>query len=180
MARIAPGRLARLLVIAGCAAVTGCGALAGAFRGAPDTPSNPDRVGPAVLVAAGRVSGGPWRAWVYRTRDGSLCLEFATPGGGGSSCGPGKDGLTGIGVSSDGDGVFVSGGSRNATAVGAKVRLSDGSTSEVPFLPPNGLTPTIRLFVAVLPADAQVGAVDIVDAAGRVLETIDLSGATGG
>ena len=65
-------------------------AVAGAGTGEPVPAVNPDRVDPVVQIAEGVVPGGPWRAWVYRVKDGSICLEYAGAAGdgsGGASCG---------------------------------------------------------------------------------------------
>ena len=74
-------------------------------------------------------------------------------------------------------GVFVSGGTRRATAASVIVHGGSGGDVTVPaMLPPEGVTSGIRYFVAGLPAGSQPKSVDILDAAGSVLETMPLPG----
>ena len=165
------------LVLASVPALGGCGAVAGLFASVPDQPRAADRVGPAVVVAEGTGAAGDYRAWIYRTADGLTCLEIAHKGGGGTGSGPGPEGASGLGVSGSDAGVFVSGGTRRATAASVIVHGGSGGDVTVPaMLPPEGVTSGIRYFVAGLPAGSQPKSVDILDAAGSVLETMPLPG----
>jgi hypothetical protein len=171
------GLAALALVLASVPALGGCGAAASLFATVPDQPHAVDRVGPAVVVAEGASAGGDYRAWIYRTADGLTCLEVAQKDGSGTGCGSGPEGANGPGVSSNDTGVFVSGGTRLAGAASAVVHGGAGGDVTVPaILPADGVTSGIRYFVAGLPAGSQPTSVDIVDAEGAILETLELPG----
>ncbi len=151
--------------------------MASLFASVPDQPRANDRVGPAILVAEGTGAGGDYRAWIYRTADGLTCLEVAHKSGAGAGCGPGPDGALSLGVSSGDAGVFVSGGTRRATAVSVIVHGGSGGDVTMPVtLPAEGVTSGIRYFVAGLPAGSQPTSADIVDASGSILEVLELPG----
>jgi len=156
-------------------ALAGCGGVAGLLASVPDQPRGANRVGPATLIAEGTGAAGDYRAWIYRTADSLTCLEVAGKSGSGSGCGSGPDGASGVGVSSNDAGVFVSGGTRRPTAVSAIVHGGSSGDVTVPVtLPAEGVTSGVRYFVAGLPAGSQPTSVDIVDAAGAVLEKMAL------
>ena len=75
---------------------------------------------------------------------------------------------------SDRDG-FISGGTAQPTAVGAVIRFADGTTAMAPLVIPGTLsTIGARYYAAAIPATGNTVTVDIVDAAGTVLETTPL------
>lgn len=136
---------------------------------------NPDRVGPGVPIAAGNAPTGPWGAWAYRTKDGSMCLEYVGGNSGGAACGPEQSLLQPTTSSSDTDG-FISGGSVQPTAVSAVIRLADGSTTSAQLVTPGAIsTIGARYYAATIPATFKTVTVDIVDAAGNVLESTTLT-----
>ena len=172
---MAIGRIHALAVVA--LVVAGCGAVAGLAASVPDQPRGQNRVGPAILIARGTGASGEYRAWIYRTADGFTCLEVAAKSGGGTTCGSGPDAVIGLGVSAMDAGVFVSGGTRQAAATSVIVHGGTGGDVTAPAtLPAEGVTSGIRFFVAGLPAGSTPTSVDIVDAAGTVLETDSLPG----
>lgn len=141
----------------------------------PQPAVNTDRVGPLVPIAAGVAAMGPWGVWAYRVKDGSLCIEYVTGGGGGASCGPEQGMLSPSVAISDRDG-FITGGTAQPTAVSAVIRFADGTTATAPLVVPGTLSTTgARYYGAAIPATANALTVDIVDAAGTVLETTTLN-----
>ena len=141
----------------------------------PQPASNPDRVGAAVPIAAGIAATGPWGVWAYRQKDGSLCIEYVGGNSGGAACGD-EQGMLSPSVSiSDRDG-FITGGTAQPTAVSAVIRFADGTTATAPLVIPGTLsTIGARYYAAAIPATGNTVAVDIVDAAGTVLETTTLN-----
>ena len=129
----------------------------------------PQPVGPEVQVAAGEAFGGPWTAWIYRVDDGNLCMEFR------SAAGP-TDGGCGSGL-----GPFVTRGVAVTRVIGA----TDDPRAKVAHLviagqppvdldiaaPPTGVTQDVGFYVAALPGAPTVERIEIVDAAGLLLDT---------
>lgn len=141
----------------------------------PQPAVNPDRVGAPVPIAAGTAQAGAWGVWAYRLKDGSLCLEYVGGNSGGAGCGPEQGMLSPTTSTSERDG-FISGGTTQATAVGAVIRFADGTTTTAPLVVPGTLsTIGARYYAAVIPATGNTLTVDIVDAAGTVLETTTLT-----
>ena len=83
---------------------SGCGIVGRQLtqRGVPDQPGDPSRVGPAVVIGGAADAAGTWRAWVYRTNDGSICLSIESNENGSSGCSSDLEGITGMGRSSGG------------------------------------------------------------------------------
>ena len=165
------------VALAGALAITGCaGTSPRAARPVPvPAPGQgAGRVGPAVLIGAGTAATGPWRAWVFRAEDGSLCYEYEGGAGGGDTCGD-EASIIEPSISATDREVYVSGGTRQQAAVGAVLRLSDGTVRQIPLVNPGALS-TIggRYFFVLLPINAGVERVEIVDAAGTILETTTL------
>jgi hypothetical protein len=141
----------------------------------PQPAVNTDRVGPLVPIAAGVAAMGPWGVWAYRVKDGSLCIEYVTGGGGGASCGPEQGMLSPSVATSDRDG-FITGGTAQPSGVSAVIRFADGTTATAPLVVPGTLsTIGARYYGAAIPATANALTVDIIDAAGTVLETTTLT-----
>jgi hypothetical protein len=149
----------------------------GGGDGVPTPAIDPDRVGSAVNVAAGLGSAGPWGAWAYRQKSGSLCLEFVGGGGqDGMACGtePSMMEATTSTSSSGRDG-FMSGGTIDPSAVGAVIHLEDGSTTTAPLTALGSLsTVGARYYFTTIPPDYKRLTIDIVDASGNVLTTSTL------
>jgi hypothetical protein len=139
-----------------------------------DQPSAVDRVGEAIVVGRGNGPLGPFRAWTYLTRDGTVCLEIATEVENVAGCNDASEGPIGIGTHELSDGWFVA-GSTGKPAETAVVRLADESEVRGPVVPaPRGVTdPASYLVVPV--AGARPVSVDLVGADGTVLETIELT-----
>jgi hypothetical protein len=157
--------------------LAGCGAVATVLSGPPTAPRNADALPPIVQVAEGTGPGGPYRAWIYRTRDGSSCMEVSVGTSGGTSCGPDDASLLGIGANQSNGAILISGGTTASDATSAVARLADGSA-----LPPVRLASGAPLaagawFFAIAAGDDEtpVG-IEIVDDGGAVLETISLRG----
>ncbi len=71
---------------------------------------------------------------------------------------------------------FIYGGTAQPSAVCAVIRLPDGSTTHAALITPGTLsTIGARYYVAAIPPGDQTVTVDIVDAAGNVLETTTLT-----
>src|SRR6478609_3856148 len=95
----------RALVLAAAMVVaSGCGIVdRQVTRGAvPDQPDDPSRVGPAVVIGGAADAAGTWRAWVYRTNDGSTCLTIRANDNGSGGCSSDAAGITGLGSSTGG------------------------------------------------------------------------------
>ena len=150
----------------------GCSTIAGIIAG-PDrvAPENPKRVGPAILVAAGRSAGGDYRGWVCRTNDGMTCLDVSVNGGGGGSCG--SDMTVGLSVSS-GTGMVttVSGGVASPDAVTVVVHSDDPDVTAPVSGAAEAIAPGVKFFVAVLPEGATPTTVDVLDANRAVIQTL--------
>jgi len=138
----------------------------------PDAPQDPTRVGPAVLIGSGADATSAWRAWVYRTADGSTCLEVNSGSSASTGCGPGADAVTGIGVSSDGTVDYITGGTQRPGATAALVMLATGDSAQAPLVAAPVFGPNARYFATRVPTGSQVDEVRILDAAGTVLETL--------
>ncbi len=131
-----------------------------------------DRVGPAVVIGAGSDATGAWRAWVYRTADGSTCLEVSSGDSSSSACGLGGDPVTGLGIGMGGAADYVSGGTRQPDSTAARVELASGQAVVVSLVAAPAIAPGAKFFAARVPAGSHVVAVRILDAAGTVLETL--------
>ena len=153
---------------------SGCGIVGRQLtqRGVPDQPGDPSRVGPAVVIGGAADAAGTWRAWVYRTNDGSICLSIESNENGSSGCSSDLEGITGMGRSSGGSFDYVSGGSLKPLATTASIRFADGKTATVPLVAIVAIQPGARFFAARLPPSSEVSGIDILDAAGNVLETL--------
>jgi hypothetical protein len=164
---------ATVLVLA--TVLAGCGILPGPIANPGVRPDRPDIVEPVVQVASGNGPGGPYWAWMYLTRDRMTCLEVATAGSSGSSCGPGMEGLLGASLSTGGGGAHVSGGTRAPGGQSVRVTLADGSTVGAALVPVPAIfgAPDARVYVVTLAEDATPVRLDILDEAGEVLETTD-------
>lgn len=139
----------------------------------PDDPVNEDRVGKALTVAQGNGPLGPYRAWIYRTRDGLTCFDVATQGVASSSCGTGADGAVGISPLEVEGGWFVAGGTR-LPAVTAVVHTGDGLEIRGPVdLAPPGVADGTSWFVIAVP-DVPPEVVDLLDVDHAVIETVPL------
>jgi hypothetical protein len=156
--------------------VAGCGDLrTGVPAGEPVAPKNPDQVGPMVQIAAGVTAAGTWRAWVYRTKDGSVCIEYAGGESGGATYGP-EDSVMPPSTSVSNREAFVIGGTADRSAAGAVIRLASGATMRVPLVPVGTVSKIgARYYVASVPLEDGVVEIDIVDAAGTVVETTTLT-----
>ena len=129
----------------------------------------PQPVGPQVRVGAGEAFGGPWTAWIYRVDDGSLCLEFRsdtgpTDGGCGSAFGPFV--TRGVAVTR------VIGGTNDPRAKVAHLVIADQPPVDLDITTPAaGVTEDVGFYVTALPGAPTVKRIEIVDAAGGLLET---------
>ncbi len=160
--------LTAMLVASGCGIVN-----RQLTRGAvPDQPDDPSRVGPAVVIGGAADAAGTWRAWVYRTNDGSICLTIRANDNGSSGCSSDVTGITGLGRSTGGAFDYASGGSLKPGATTAAIQLVGGQTATAPLVAVGSMAPGASYFAARLPAGSRVEAVQILDGAGTVLETL--------
>jgi hypothetical protein len=166
---------ALVLAVAAMVVASGCGIVDRQLtRGSvPEQPDDPSRVGAAVVIGGAADAAGTWRAWVYRTNDGSICLTIRSDANGSSGCSSDIAGITGLG-SSTGGGAFdyASGGSLKPGATTAAIQLASGQTASAPLVAVGAIAPGASYFAARLPAGSHVDAVRILDAAGTVLETL--------
>ena len=153
-------------------------AVAGGGTGEPVPAVNPDRVDPVVQIAEGVAPGGPWRAWVYRVKDGSMCLEYAGAAGdgsGGASCGA-ESSVMEPTTSASGQDAFISGGTSQPTAAAVVLRFDDRSSRTAGLVSPGTLsTIGVRYWFTAMPVGTRKTTVDVVDGGGNVLETTTLT-----
>ena len=173
-----PVAMRGLIALALVAAVgaSGCGIVGRQLTrgGVPDQPDDPTRVGPAVVIGGAADAGGTWRAWVYRTNDGSICLAITSDTNGSAGCSSDITGITGLGTASGGPFDYVSGGSLEPGATAASVELAGGATATAPLVGAPGVAPGARFFAARLPPGSHVDRVQILDATGTRLETLTI------
>ena len=154
-------------------------AVAGVGTGEPVPAVNPDRVDPVVQIAEGVAPAGPWRAWAYRLKDGSMCLEYAGAAGdgsGGASCGT-ESTMIEPTTSASGPDAFISGGTSQPTAAAVVLRFDDRSTRTAALVSPGTLsTIGARYWFTAMPLGTRKTTVDVVDGDGNVLETTTLTG----
>lgn len=139
----------------------------------PDAPTNPNRIDPVVLVHSGSENGG-WRAWIYRTGTGQLCLEVRGVDGDGVRCGQGGDALEGPGTQVSERATFVLGGTRIAAAASVKVVMADNSTASGPIVEATRVAGGLRVYVVPVSPTSEPVAVDVVDTDGKVVESSQL------
>jgi hypothetical protein len=154
---------AAVIAFAGLISLTGCAMV-------PNEPTNADRVGPVLVVGGGAQNGG-WRAWVYRTRTGDLCLEVRGLAGGGYGCGPGAEGLRGPGIDMSEKETFVTGGTRAAGAATARLNDADGSEATTSLVAVDPVAVGWRVYAFAESPSAHPQSVEILDAAGTVIES---------
>ena len=159
------------------ASLNGCGVFAGVMSGpVAAEPNNPDRVGPAILVAAGTGPGGEYRAWVYRTKDGSTCFEVAASGGGGAGCSSDVSGVVGPSVSTTNKATLVSGGTAAPDAMSVVIHSNQADVTAPLSGAAGALIPGVKVFAVALGAGATPTTIDVLDGDGKVLVTEDLDG----
>jgi hypothetical protein len=142
--------------------------------GVAQQPMDPTAVPPVLQVANGVGPSGPYRAWVYRTGDGSHCFELAVSTGSGSGCGPRPEDVAGFSYTypSDNSPASAMGGTLHRAATSAVGTLTTGATMPIRLVRPGAFLPAeMQLFVVVLPPGAGLTRVDVLDAGGTVLET---------
>lgn len=168
--------LAATVSIAGCGVVpigvSGPGVAPGPGQ-LPNQPMADNALPPVIKVADGVGPRGAYRAWVYRTKDAMYCFDISEVGSGSGTCGGDADGLLGLSMMGEPTtGITLSGGTKKAGAVAAVTTVKGGGTVQTTLAHPGAFMPAdARLFVIVLPTGAAPDHVDIVDAAGTVLET---------
>jgi hypothetical protein len=156
-------RPAAVIAFAGLISVSGCATV-------PNEPTNADRVG-AVVDAGGGPANGGWRAWAYRTRTGDLCLEVAGTAGGGYGCGQGEDALQGPGITVTEKGTYVTGATRAAGAVDARVDYADGSHATASLVAADRLATGLRVYAVAASSSAHPLSVEVLDGSGTVIES---------
>jgi hypothetical protein len=140
----------------------------------PDQPTDADRLGDATVVSQGNGPLGEYRAWVYGNTQGERCFQVATQAMASIGCGPAGDEVLGIGSYEVDGGWFVAGGTRQP-AVSAVVHTIDGGEIRGPVDPaPPGVAAGTSWLVIPVPEQPPTS-IDLLDAGGAVLETIDLT-----
>ena len=174
---MAIGRLAAVAILAAMG-TTGCGAsgpqpLRPVAEPAPGQGNN--QAGPSVQIGAGNAATGQWRAWVYESNDGLFCLEYTGGGGGGATCGS-EEAVMEPSVTKTDREAYVMGGTRQQGAAGAVIRLFNGQVRPIPLVAVGPVSKVgARYFFVLLPIDSDVRSVDVLDAAGTVLESSPLA-----
>lgn len=129
-------------------------------------------VGPKVEIASGVAKTGPWTALIYTASDGSLCQQFEWEDGrGDASCSHGAGAL----VTTDPDTTFVMGGTGEDAAASVRLTLDHGDPVALELVTPSpGVSEGIRYYAISLDGGPIVMQIDILDAAGAVLDTEDI------
>jgi hypothetical protein len=134
-----------------------------------DPAADSERVGPEIQIGSGAAGSIRWTAWIFRSKTGLVCLEIREEDGSASGgCGTGL----GPNISGGRTTTTVFGGTANPAAASARVVLEDRSHLDLELvLPEPGVTDGIRYYVGSLGDAAVVESVEILDAAGEVLES---------
>lgn len=166
--------LLAVLALAASVAASGCGIVSRQMTGraVPDQPDDPTRVGTAIVIGGAADATGTWRAWVYRTNDGSICLAIDATDSGSAGCSSDVGGIAGLGTATGGAFTYVSGGSLKPGATTALIHVAGGVTATAPLVAVPAIQPGASYFAARLPAGAQVQGAEILGADGIVLETL--------
>lgn len=123
-------------------------------------------------MPAGRgAENGGWRAWAYRTRTGDLCVEVRGTAGGGYYCGQGEEARQGPGIVVTEKGTYVIGGTRDADAAVARLDDADGSRATASLVAVDPVAAGLRVYVLAVSPSAHPQSVEILDAAGTVIES---------
>lgn len=159
LVRLAAGFLVALFALT----FTGCRGLGGDAL---------DPVGPKVEIASGVAITGSWTALIYTTLDGSLCQQFEwADGRGDASCSHGA----GAFVTADPDTTFVMGGTGEDAASSVRLTLDDGDPVALELVTPSpGVSEGIRFYAISLDGGPIVMRIDILDAEGTELESVDI------
>lgn len=162
------------LILAAAVVTSGCAIVNRTVAGGrvPDQPDDPSRVGPAVLIGGAADASGTWRAWVYRTNDGSICLDIRASDNGSTGCSSDVTGIAGLGTATGGPFDYMSGGTLKPGATTASIELAGGQTATAPLVAAGSIAPGASYFAARVPAASRVAAVRILDANGSVVETL--------
>ncbi len=152
-------RLVLAVAIAVSVSISGCVANRAA-------PADPDRV--ERPIGQGLSADGPWTAWTY-LEDGSLCLEFRwADGRGDGSCTVGAAPF----VTRDPKTTYVIGGTKLPEARTVRLRMEGRESVSLGLvLPEAGVSDGVRYYAASLGGGPVVTDVDVLDQAGRILET---------
>jgi hypothetical protein len=131
------------------------------------SPSSDDT---SVQVASGTLGGNAWVARAGLAGASGICLEIQLDGGGHPEriCGlqEGESGLWRFDVPG---GTFVAGTTDNAAAASAHLVLADGSEQTIAIAGAGEVT-SIRFFVLAVPPGPGLDRLEIIDAAGVVIE----------
>jgi hypothetical protein len=156
------------LVLALGIVLSACGAL--------DRTVGNQHTGPEVQFAAGSSNKGEWTAWAYRTVNGQLCYEFRIndkPSDGG--CGdPAKPGslITRDPASGDPALTLVIGGTEVDGATTARLVRKDAAPVDLELVPAPGVADDIGFFAASIQNGAAVRQIELLDAAGTLLDVV--------
>ena len=130
-----------------------------------------DPVGLQIEIGSGVGLAGPWTAVIYRERDQLLCA-MVREADGHESGGCSADLAAGPTVSGNGlNSTTVTGGTSQPEAASARVTRKDRDPETLDLVrPAPGVTEGIRYYVGVYPGTDVIETVEILDAAGRVLD----------
>jgi len=162
--------LALVLAIAAALAVAGCRS-----GGVDDLARNAEPDGPEIKVSEGVVPSGPWTAWLYRQRNGLICLMVHDAEGTSSG---GCDGAAAVGPTVSGNGAkttTVTGGTSRREATSARVTLTDGRQFTLDLVQPAaGVTEDVRYYVGVFLGTEVAQTVEIMGSGGQILDSYDV------
>jgi hypothetical protein len=130
-----------------------------------------DPVGLQIEIGSGVGLAGPWTAVIYRERDQLLCA-MVREADGHESGGCSADLAAGPTVSGNGlTSTTVTGGTSRPDAASARITRKDRDPETVDLVrPAPGVTDGIRYYVGVYPGTDVIETVEILDAAGKVLD----------
>lgn len=163
-------RPARFVLLVATLALAGCSVVHG--DRVEELAHNAEPVGPQIEIGSGVGLAGPWTAVIYRERDQLLCV-MVREADGIQSGGCGSDTAAGPTVSGNGlTSTTVTGGTSRPEAAAARVTRVDREPVTLDLvLPAAGVTDGIRYYVGVFPGTDIVETVEVLDAAGRVLDS---------
>jgi hypothetical protein len=139
--------------------------------GVDDMARNAEPVGPQIEIGSGVGLAGPWTAVIYRERDQLLCA-MVREADGHESGGCSADLAAGPTVSGNGvKSTTLTGGTSRPEAASVRVTRKDRDPETLELVrPAPGVTDGIRYYVGVYPGTDVIETVEILDAAGRVLD----------
>ena len=133
----------------------------------------PPQSGGEARVGEGMLATGAWSAWAYGSVGSGVCLQIRIEGEAPNTlCGLESDGM-GLWTSDAPGTTFVSGTSNDGRATTARVTLADRSELRAALVPAPEVT-DLRFFVVPVVAGARPTIVELLDAGGTVIDSVQL------